>query len=196
MTNSPPQSPKRHHHADEKKQIKLDEKTEEYIDEIGTPNHFQAQFHAEVASCALNSEAPILQELKPDIKDLKRTAWKKAFYLSLAVLKRYTMKYTIDTIKNEYNSIPKSTGYSHGRDVDEYFNQLFKISNELAKVSFEERSNEFARFIEDGNATDDSNIQSYTGSISGIQDIPQTTRPTRTTSKHNSRNRTSKTPTA
>lgn len=194
MTNSPPQSPKRHKHIDEKKQSKLDEETEKYLEEIGSPYHFQAFFHAEVARDALNSEAPILQELKPDIKDLKRLAWKKAFYLSLAVLKRYKMKLTIDTIKNEYNSIPKSTGYTHGRDVDEYFGKLFHISEELSKVSFDERSNEFAKSLEDGN--DESNIRSYSGSISGIHDVPQTTRPTRTVPKHNSNNRSAKTPTS
>ena len=194
MTNSSPQSPKRHHHVDEKKQLKLDEETEKYIEEIGTPNHFQAQFHAEVAHDALNSEAPILQELKPNIKDLKQAAWKKAFYLSLAVLKRYKMSYTINTIKEEYSTIPKSTGYTHGREVDEYFNKLFQISKNLAKYSFEERSNEFAKFLENENANEDSNFQS--GSISGIQDPPQTTRPTRTASKHSSQNRTSKTPTS
>lgn len=190
MTNSPPQSPKRHHHVDEKKQLKLDEETEKYIEEIGTPNHFQAQFHAEVAHDALNSEAPILQELKPDIKDLKPTAWKKAFYLSLAVLKRYKMKYTIDTIKEEYSNLPKSTGYSHGREVDEYFGKLFQISKDLANVTFEQRSNEFAKFLEDAN--EDSNAQSYTGSISGIQDANQT----RNAPKHSSHNRTTKTPTS
>lgn len=196
MTNSPPQSPKRHKHIDEKKQSKLDEETEKYLEEIGSPYHFQAFFHAEVARDALNSEAPILQELKPDIKDLKRTAWKKAFYLSLAVLKRYKMKLTIDTIKNEYNSVPKSTGYTHGRDVDEYFSQLFHVSEELSKVSFDERSNEFAKSFEQENANDDSNIRSNSGSISGIQDVPQTTRPTRTVLEYNSHTRKSKTPTS
>ena len=194
MENSPPQSPKRHRHGDEKKQLRLDEETEKYIEENGCPNHFQASFHAEVARYALKSEEPVLQELKPDIKDLKRTAWKKAFYLSLAVLKRYKMKLTIDTLKNEYSSLPKSTGYTHGRDVDEYFGQLFNISEELSKLSFEERSNEFARSLEDMNANG-SNTESISGSISGINDVPQTTRPTRTVPKHNSHNRTAKTPT-
>ncbi|OHT16783.1 hypothetical protein TRFO_41554 [Tritrichomonas foetus] len=139
-----PSSPRRHHHVDEKKQVKLDEETENYIERVGGLNHFQAQFHAEVAQAAINSELALLQDLKPQIKDLKRQAWKKAFCLSLAFIKRYKMRLTVDALKVEYDQIPKKTGFTHGHEVDSYFNVLLQISQNLENASFEELAEQYA----------------------------------------------------
>ena len=148
-TPESPKSPKRHHHVDEKKQLNLDKETEKYIEEAGASNHFQAQYHAEVAEAAINSEVPALQDLKPEVKDLRQKAWKKALCLSLAVLKRYKMKMTIETMKLEYSAIPKSTGYTHGREVDEYFGKLFDVSEDLKNITFEQRASEYAKSFGD-----------------------------------------------
>ena len=150
-----PTSPHRRHRVDEKKQERLDEETAEYVERIGSLNHFQAQYHAEVAEAALTSDKAVLQELKPHIFDLKRESWRKAFCFALAVLKRYKMKFTVQAVKAEYPSLPKNTGFQHGSEVDEYFETLLDVSKFLGQREFEDQVEALIREMERKNQQDE-----------------------------------------
>lgn len=122
------------------KQKSLEEEAMKMIRECGGVNYIQGQFLKEAAAeIAQNTDNPNLSCLWADVKLFENKAWNQALFLSVAYLKRHKMMATLETMRTEFDSTPKSTGFTKAKEVDDAFADLLEMSKILHDVSFEHK---------------------------------------------------------
>lgn len=126
---------------DEIQQDQLDELTVRTVKRDGGINYLQARFYQEVGHEVMACDSNSLDPIMPRIEVQNNVAWNRAMNLCIAYLKRYQMKKTLDMMKTEYDSIPRSTGYQRASEIDTAFQDIFENTKHLQQQTFEDKVN-------------------------------------------------------
>lgn len=151
-------------HKNDPKQNRLDLEAAEVIRAAGGFNYIQTQYQLEIAKVinGAHNESdnndeenaselqinPILQNLLPQISIIEgNEAWKKAFCLVVAFIKRYKMNSTLATMKVEYENVPKTTGYARSKEVDASFKSILDYAESAKEVKTKDRIKQFVQDV-------------------------------------------------
>ena len=123
------------------KQKCLEDEAMKLIKECGGVNYIQSQFLKEAAIEVSRDtgDHPNLTCLWADVKLFENKTWEQALFLVVAYLKRHRMTATLETMRTEFDSTPKSTGFTKAKEVDAAFDDLLNMSKILGNVSFEHK---------------------------------------------------------
>lgn len=122
------------------KQKALEEEAMKVIVNSGGVNYIQSCFLKEAAiEIANDTDHPNLSCLWADVKLFESKAWNQALFLVVAYLKRHKMTGTLETMRTEFDSTPKSTGFTKAKEVDDAFEDLLNMSKILSDVTFEHK---------------------------------------------------------
>lgn len=152
-------------HKNDPKQDRLDLKAAEVIRDAGGFNYIQTQYQLEIAKIINGANIendennddenaseinihPILQNLLPQISIVEgNEAWKKAFCLVVAFIKRYKMSSTLATMKIEYDQVPKTTGYAKSKEVDASFKSILEYAESANEIKIKDRIKQFVQDV-------------------------------------------------
>ncbi|KAK8833963.1 hypothetical protein M9Y10_011637 [Tritrichomonas musculus] len=150
-------------HQNDPKQNRLDSKAAEVIRAVGGFNYIQTQYQLELAKVinGIENETdgntdeaneyhinPILQNLLPQISIVEgNEAWRKAFCLVVAFIKRYKMNSTLATMKIEYDKVPKTTGYARSKEVDASFKSILDYADSAKEVTIKDKIKQFVNDV-------------------------------------------------
>ena len=124
------------------------DQTNQLLQKYGLNNHLESLSLSFISKEVIRNKNKKLLPLKAYINIKSSPAWIDAFFLAMAFLSKYNMIQTIETIKTEFDDkeIPNDEGIYDPQLIQEYFQELFLISDNLKSQSFE---NKLDSFIED-----------------------------------------------
>ena len=135
-------------HEKDPKQHRLDLAAAKVIEECGGINYIQSQYMLQLSQEVVGSENPHFSNLQPHVEIPEQEAWEKALCLAVAYIKRYKMGSTLQAMKNEYENVPKSTGYARASEVENAFKSILEFVDVLKTIKPEDRIRDFGKEIE------------------------------------------------
>ena len=123
-------------------QTELDQKTTESLESHGVTNKLNASYILEVGKAVHSSDIAQFVGLYPHFYIQKTEAWKKSLCVAIAFLRRYKLEFSLEAIEIEYQHLPNETGFKRGRDLDQFFANLFEQAA-FKNKTFEENLQQF-----------------------------------------------------
>lgn len=102
----------------------VNRKTKYDIDQKGGTNFLHASYYKNIAEAVKKSNNIKNSILKEQVYIQNTESWDQSMKIIVAFLKRYNLFQTLKTIELECNKIPSKTGFSHGYELDNYFDDL------------------------------------------------------------------------
>lgn len=146
-------------HLDEIETNKLMVATQKYLGDAGVFSYIQSKYIKEASKVIVGSENNDYSGLQPHVVPMNCEAWEKSLKVCVAFLKMYKMTNTLETMRTEYNSIPRKTGFKQSTNLFEYFDELSTVSHDMGKLTFTKRVNTFVKTQNDVfNTTEDREV--------------------------------------
>ena len=119
---------------------------------IGISNVINSRYIAGVGKIATSNNNPLFSHIQPKLsKNKNSVAWNQTLKVVLAFLKRYKMTETIGIIRYEDRDYPKETGFTHSKELENYFHMLLTSnsnSNSQMRIPQEKEKRESFQIVE------------------------------------------------
>ena len=131
--------------AEEAKQLKLNEDTEEAVKSSGGVNFLYAEYIHKILERVVNSDDTVVDRLQPNVRvNIREEAWRQAICVTLAYLKRFKMEESIATMRTEFPETPAKSGFAKKADLELFFSDIAGVISEMKDMKFDRRVKLFA----------------------------------------------------